>query len=172
MTQTGRKIIFVSMKKLLIVLVTVLAALFASTRMEAQEGQTHPVLVVNRSGSIALVYQPFSKYVGQGKPTLLYFWGARYDECRDEAILVQQLQQKFKGLTALGVPIDGEIDATRDKMKELGLTYPQLFDMDDEPSSRYDLDGLPYTVLLNPDGTVLVQGLHGEALEKAVEGCF
>ena len=160
------------MKKILIVLVAVLATVFASPRAEAQEGQTHPVLVVNRSGSIALVYQPFSKYVGKGQHTLLYFWGARYDECRDEAVLVQGLHQKYKNLTVLGVPIDGEIDATREKMKELGLTYPQLFDMDDEPSGRYDLDGLPYTVLLKPDGTVLVEGLHGEELEKAVEECF
>ena len=160
------------MKKIVSVLIIALVATAFSVRLNAQDGQTHPILIVNRSGGIALQYQPFSKYVGQGKPTLLYFWVARYEECKEEALLLQTLHKKYTGLTVLGIPMDGEIDDTKDKMKELGITYPQLFDMDDEPSGRYNLDGLPYTVLLKPDGTVAQEGLHGEEIIKAVEACF
>lgn len=158
------------MKKVLAVLATALAVLAFAPRLDAQ--QTHPILIVNRSGGIGLQYHPFTKYVGQGKPTLLYFWGSRYEECWEEAVLIESLHRKYKGLTVLGIPMDGEIDDTKAKMKELGLTYPQLFDMDDEPSGRYDLDGLPYVVLLKPDGTVSAEGLHGSGIEEAVEGCF
>ena len=67
---------------------------------------------------------------------------------------------------------EAKIDATTAAMKELRLTFPQFFDMDDLLYDRYGVDGIPYTVLLKPDGEVIAENLHGDDLVKAVEECL
>jgi hypothetical protein len=32
----------------------------------------------------------------------------------------------------------------------------------------YGFDGIPHTVLVNPDGKIIAQGLRGEALNKKI----
>ena len=162
------------MKHLLTLLVALMAALSLSPGSQAQDSQTHPVLVVNRSGKVTLLYHPLKQYVGTGKPALLYFWVARYDECRDEVVRIQALHKKYKdrGLIVLGVPMDGEIDETTASLTELGISFPQLFDMDEVPSGDYGVDGIPYTLLLGPDGKVVARDLRGDDLEMAVQGCL
>lgn len=160
------------MKKILAILATILPMLSMSPKLSAQEAQTHPVLVANRFGNVSLVYHPLKNYVGKGQPMLLFFWASQYDDCREEAAFLQTLHQQYKGLTVLGVPIDGEIDATTAAMKELRLTFPQFFDMDDLLYDRYGVDGIPYTVLLNPRGEVIAENLHGDDLVKAVDECL
>jgi len=162
------------MKNLFTLIVAIVAVFSFSPEAGAQDGQTHPVLVVNSSGKVTLQYHPLKKYVASGKPALLYFWVARYDECRDEAVRIQALHKKYKdrGLIVLGVPMDGEIDETTASLTELGITFPQLFDMDEVPSGDYGVDGIPYTLLLGPDGKVVARDLRGDDLEKAVQGCL
>ena len=33
----------------------------------------------------------------------------------------------------------------------------------------YGIEGIPHLILFGPDGTILRRGLHGEALDKALE---
>ena len=87
---------------------------------------------------------------------------------------IQALHKKYKdrGLVVLGVPMDGEIDETTASLTELGISFPQLFDMDEVPSGDYGVDGIPYTLLLGPDGKVVARDLRGDDLEMAVQGCL
>ena len=162
------------MKKIVSITLAVLGLLAFGTRMDAQESKTHPTIVVNRSGKATLLYHPLKNYIGTGKPTLLCFWISEDEQCREEIAALQPLYRKYKdsGLVVVGVPIDAEIDPTMDAITELGVTYPQLCDMDEELYERYGVQGLPYIVLLGPDGTVIASDLHGEAVEEAVKGAL
>ena len=50
------------MKKILAVLAAMLSLLSMSPKLCAQEAQTHPVLVANRSGSVSLVYHHLKNF--------------------------------------------------------------------------------------------------------------
>ena len=163
------------MKRLLLVLVAVVATLASGVRAGAQGTERgaipNPLLQANKSGKIALTKGRWTDYVGRGKYTLVHLWTPRDEEGAAVAADVEAVYRKYrdKGLIALGVPIGDELDLSTDVMREWGLTYPQLVDVDEEPSGRFEFGSLPYVVLLGPDGKIVAENLRGSEMETTVK---
>ena len=94
-----------------------------------------------------------------GRPLILNFWASWCVPCREEMPALQQAYEanRDSGLIVLGVNetyID-EIEAARDFVNELAVTFPSVRDDTGEMSDQlYRVIGLPTTVFITPEGDV------------------
>jgi alkyl hydroperoxide reductase subunit AhpC len=76
-------------------------------------------------------------------------------------------QFKDKNFTVLGVSLDKDKDAWVNAIKDDGLTWAHISDLKQWESSvvpLYQIEGIPFNVLLDPQGKIIAKGLRGEEL--------
>lgn len=115
-----------------------------------------------------------SDYVAKNKVTLIDFWASWCGPCRAEMPNVVATYKEYhkKGFEIVGVSLDSNGDAWKAAIKNLGITWPQMSDLkgwDCQASKMYGVSGIPATVLIAQDGTILARDLRGEELGKAVK---
>jgi cytochrome c biogenesis protein CcmG/thiol:disulfide interchange protein DsbE len=95
----------------------------------------------------------------RGKLVMLNFWASWCEPCREEMPTMERLYQEFKnkGFVILGVDVkDRKKDAVA-FIKELKLTYPVVFDPNEEVGLLYGVWALPTTYLIGPKGQGLAR---------------
>lgn len=99
----------------------------------------------------------------RGKYVLIDFWASWCGPCRKEIPNLKRVYAEFKdrGLQLVGVSIDENADRWRKAVKEENLDYLQLADPGMTTGKLYDYSGIPFIVLISPDGIILEKGLRG-----------
>ena len=110
-----------------------------------------------------------SDYVGKGKVVLVDFWASWCGPCRTEMPYVVEAYKKYKNkdFEVVGVSLDKDITSWKNGIKDLNITWPQMSDLkfwDSELSAAYGVQSIPFTVLLDKDGTIIAKNLRGEEL--------
>lgn len=69
-----------------------------------------------------------------------------------------------KGLDIVGVAVwDGDNSASRDKITEKGMLWPQIFAGEDKtPTDVYGILGIPHVILFDPEGIIIQRGIPNE----------
>ena len=102
--------------------------------------------------------EPHSIREWSGRPLLINFWATWCAPCRREMPLLQALHESQDELQVLGIAIDRQPDV-QTYLAEAGITYPSLVGEQDAMavSELFGLSGLglPFTVLVSSDGTLL-----------------
>ncbi len=72
----------------------------------------------------------------------------------------------------LGVSLDKEKDKWLDAVKKDNLTWTQISDLafwNSKSVELFKFQGIPYNVLIDPNGTIIGEGLRGGDLTKKLE---
>jgi thiol-disulfide isomerase/thioredoxin len=105
----------------------------------------------------------------RGKVIVLNFWASWCLECRPEMPMLERLQREFasKGLAIVGVNARENREAVRRYAKELGLTFPLVFDPDGKINALYGVIGLPTTFVVGRDGRAMAFAVGPRPWESA-----
>lgn len=111
----------------------------------------------------------------QGKLVLIDFWASWCGPCRQESPNMVRIYNKFKNrnFTILSVSLDEDPIKWKEAIAADGLVWKNhVSDLRGWKSgmpSLYGFDGIPFTVLVNPEGKIIARGLRNKALEQKID---
>lgn len=92
----------------------------------------------------------------RGQVVMLNFWASWCGPCRKEMPLLDAMYQRYSsaGFVLYGVNVEEDNTDAKKLLKELGVTFPVLFDTESKASSLYNVDAMPTTVVIDKKGQV------------------
>ncbi len=90
----------------------------------------------------------------RGQVVLINFWASWCGPCRQEMPILQKIHQRYEslGFTVLGVNVDEVPEKAQRIADRISIDFPLLLDTDQSVSKAYDVNAMPYTVLVDRDG--------------------
>ena len=113
----------------------------------------------------------------KGKLVLIDFWATWCAPCVKEQPELAQLYKKYKtaeftigkGFEIYGVSMDSKKATWEGAISKFGINWIQVSDLKfwSSPVAKlYNLQELPYNLLIDGKGIILAKNLHGEELDK------
>ena len=93
----------------------------------------------------------------KGKTVLVNFWATWCKPCHWEMPLMENLYQAYKdrGFVVLAISVDQQgLEAVRSLVTEKKLTFPVALDPQHEAARKFNITGIPATILIGPDGYI------------------
>lgn len=144
----------------------------AQARVRTSEGKRYVDFSVKTPDGYV---ERLSQYAGDGlNYTLLYFWASWCSSCQKEITSpLAYLYETYKddGLKIIGVAVWDEPSASHRAVQELAVPWHVIVGDRklSEPAEIYGISGIPYAVLISPEGIIMSRGMNGDALIKTVE---
>ena len=115
-----------------------------------------------------------SDYVGHGKYILVDFWASWCPPCRGEVPNLKAVYEEFGGedFEIVSVAVWDKAEDAFDAIEEEGMNWTQIVcsaKTNQIPTQVYGIEGIPYIILIDPDGKVIGEDLRGKQIRKAVK---
>lgn len=114
----------------------------------------------------------------RGNYVLIDFWASWCRPCRMENPNVVRLYNEYhdKGFTVYSVSLDNSKDRWEAAIQQDGLIWPNhvsdLKQWQSEAVKIYNFKGIPFTVLIDPEGKIIAKNLRGPSLENKLKEIF
>lgn len=110
----------------------------------------------------------------KGKYVLVDFWASWCAPCRSESPSLVKAYEKYrsKNFEILAVSLDESKEKWLKAISDDHYTWPQTGDMkgwENAAARAYAVQGIPFNVLLDPNGVIIARNLRGDALEKTLQ---
>lgn len=92
----------------------------------------------------------------RGRPVVINFWASWCPPCRQEMPALQAAYQRYReqGVIVLGVDLRENAGQVSQFASQFDVTYPLLLDHDGAVSERYQVRGIPTTIVLDDEGVI------------------
>lgn len=92
----------------------------------------------------------------QGKVVVIRFWADWCAFCRAEMTALEPVYRQYRerGLVILAVNVMQPLETVQRFVKELGISYEVLLDLQGEVTRRYQVMGLPMTFIVDRGGII------------------
>lgn len=112
-----------------------------------------------------------------GKPIILNFWATWCPPCRSELPHFNAAAQTYEGsITFMMIDLaDGQsetVDGAKQFVSENGYSFPLYFDTEYNALNAYPTEGIPQTVFIRADGSILeivVGSMSAEVLQSYID---
>ena len=106
-----------------------------------------------------------SDFVAKNKIVVIDFWASWCGPCRRSLPAMKKIYNKFhkKGMEIVGVSLDSKKEAWIKAIKEEGITWPQISDIQGwkcKASKLYGVRGIPSMFIINEDGKIILSNTH------------
>lgn len=110
----------------------------------------------------------------KGRPVVLNFWASWCAPCKEEAPLLERSWQQAQGKDVVFLGVDFQDSSTNGEhfLENYDITYPIVQDTTGSLVGTYNLIGLPETVFISRNGTVVskvAQELSAQALASNLQ---
>jgi thiol-disulfide isomerase/thioredoxin len=111
--------------------------------------------------------------LAKNKLTFIDFWASWCVPCLEETPNIKKVFEKFnkRGFGVLGVSLDNDGKSWKKSILKEGMTWDhvsQLKGRDEDAGRMFNLNGIPASVLLGADGTILGMDLPGSDIPSKV----
>jgi len=117
----------------------------------------------------------------KGKVVLIDFWATWCSPCIQEQPVLARLYKKYKGAVftngngfeIYGVSLDAKKSNWETGIHTLNVQWIQVSDLkfwQSPVAKTYNIQELPFNVLIDENGIILAKNLHGAELGKAIAG--
>lgn len=115
-----------------------------------------------------------SDFVEPGHTTLLEFWASWCAPCRSEIPYMRNTYNNYhsKGLNIISVSIDSNREHWMQALEEEQLPWGQLIDQNSIAFKKYNLTGVPSSILLDENGTIISVNARGGWLDAAMQKIY
>ncbi len=92
----------------------------------------------------------------RGDVVMINFWASWCVPCLQEMPALEKIHQRYKdlGFTLLGVNVEQDISEAKAYLKKVNVSFPILFDLNNQVSNEYEISGMPTTYLVDRDGNL------------------
>ncbi len=113
-----------------------------------------------------------SGIVGGGRPVVMFFWASWCGECLNDTALLKAMADRYgdDGPVIVGINVreDNEADF-RTAIDVFGMSWPHVHVRDNSATDAYVVDGLPFVVVADGDGTIVRRSRHLTDAEAVVD---
>lgn len=98
-----------------------------------------------------------------GRPVVVNFWASWCVPCREEAPVLQQTYERYRGqgLVVLGIDVNDFREDARRFMRKYGMTYPVVYDGKGSTIGKWGVRGFPETFFVDRSGTLVGERISG-----------